>query len=75
MEEPFYSNIYYFVLAFTGERVYSLYSYWRFSVFPGGFIMIFAHSKPDSLAVLWFDYFDFQIRFILNDYPVIYIGE
>ncbi len=35
--------------------------------------MIFAHSKPD-LAVLWFDYFDFQMRFMLNDYPVVYIG-
>ena len=36
--------------------------------------MIFAHNKPDSLAILWFDYFDFQVRFMLNDYPVSYIG-
>ena len=36
--------------------------------------MIFAHSKPDSLAVLWFDYLDFQMKFMLNDFQVVYIG-
>lgn len=36
-----------------------------------GVKMIFAHSKPESLAVLFFDYLDFQIRFMLNDFPTI----
>ena len=34
--------------------------------------MIFAHCKQ-SLAVEFFDYLDFQIRFMFNEYPVIYI--
>jgi hypothetical protein len=38
--------------------------------------MIYAHNKPHN-AVLWYDYFDFQIRFnkfMFNDYPIYYIG-
>lgn len=36
--------------------------------------MILAHNKP-ILPVIWFDYLDFQIRFMLNKFPVIYLGS
>ena len=35
--------------------------------------MIFSHAKPESLAVLFYDHLDFKIRFMLNDFPTIYI--
>lgn len=39
----------------------------------GGYDMKLAHNKPD-IVTAWFDYLDFRIRFMLNDYPVVYIG-
>ncbi len=35
--------------------------------------MLQAHNKP-SLQIAWFDYLDFQIRFMLNEFLVVYIG-
>lgn len=35
--------------------------------------MLYARNKPD-IVTMWFDYIDFKIMFMLNNYPIYYIN-